>query len=231
MTELLRDLGEFIITPLFRWILLFLSIIISVIQYYNEPQRYSYAKSFEGLSYKWHLYIITVFICVTSVLTIIGFWASIPFTDALPDYWYFALLIILLAIVTLLTSIFRSLSMLKVSPLPISVVLVALEPMMLTLARVSDAMSLMDVIFAAVLSNITLSPFSGTPPLSQTDQLSPLAHESLTDPFQVHVSTAAMAVGTGISSNELKLSNPARIKFINLFMITICTPHKLISIA
>ena len=103
MTELLRDLGEFIITPLFRWILLFLSIIISVIQYYNEPQRYSYAKSFEGLSYKWHLYIITVFICVTSVLTIIGFWASIPFTDALPDYWYFALLIILLAIVTQIT--------------------------------------------------------------------------------------------------------------------------------
>ena len=103
MTELIRDLGEFIITPLFRWILLFLSIIISIIQYYNEPQRYSYAITFDGLSYKWHLYILTVFICITSVLTIIGFWASIPFTDLLPDYWYFALLIILLAIVTQIT--------------------------------------------------------------------------------------------------------------------------------
>ena len=69
MTELLRDLGEFIITPLFSWILLFLSIIISVIQYYNEPQRYSYATAFSGLSYKMHLYIIAIFICVTSVLT------------------------------------------------------------------------------------------------------------------------------------------------------------------
>lgn len=103
MTELLRDLGEFIITPLFRWILLFISIILSVLQYYNEPQRYSYAIAFTGLSYKWHLYIIAIFICITSVLTIVGFWSSIPFTDALPEYWYFALLIILLAITTQIT--------------------------------------------------------------------------------------------------------------------------------
>ena len=103
MTELLRDLGEFIITPFLRWLLLFVSIILSVLQYYNEPQRYSYATTFSGLSYKWHLYIIAIFICVTSVLTIVGFWASIPFTDALPDYWYFALLLILLAITTQIT--------------------------------------------------------------------------------------------------------------------------------
>ena len=103
MTELIRDLAEFIITPAFRWILLFLSIILSILQYYNEPQRYSYITAFSGLSYKWHLYIIIVFICVTSVLTIIGFWISIPFTNLLPEYWYFALLIILLAIVTQIT--------------------------------------------------------------------------------------------------------------------------------
>lgn len=103
MTELIRDLGEFIITPLFRWILIFISIIITLLQYYNEPQRYSYAKAFDGLSYKWHLYIISIFVCMTTVLTIIGFWASIPFTDLLPDYWYFALLIILLAIITQIT--------------------------------------------------------------------------------------------------------------------------------
>ena len=103
MTDLLRDLGEFIITPVFRWILLFISIIISLIQYYNEPQRYSYTTAFSGLSYKWHLYLIMVFICITSVLTIIGLWSSIPFTDILPEYWYFALLIILLAITTQIT--------------------------------------------------------------------------------------------------------------------------------
>lgn len=103
MSDLIRDLAEFLITPAFRWILLFLSIIISIVQYYNEPHRYSYVKAFSGLSYKWHLYIIIVFICVTSVLTIIGFWISIPFTNLLPEYWYFALLIILLAIVTQIT--------------------------------------------------------------------------------------------------------------------------------
>ena len=103
MNTLIRDLGEFIITPLFRWILIFLSIIITILQYYNEPQRYSYAKAFDGLSYKWHLYIIAVFICITTTLTILGFWASIPFTDKLPEYWYIGLLILYLAIITQIT--------------------------------------------------------------------------------------------------------------------------------
>jgi cobalamin synthase len=44
-----------------------------------------------------------VFTCITTVLAVIGFWISIPFTDALPEYWYLALLIILLAITTQIT--------------------------------------------------------------------------------------------------------------------------------
>ena len=103
MTELIRDLAEFIITPALRWILLFTAIILSLVQYYNEPYRYSYITAFSGLSYKWHIYILMVFTCITTVLTIIGFWISIPFTNFLPEYWYFALLIILLAIVTQIT--------------------------------------------------------------------------------------------------------------------------------
>lgn len=103
MTDLINSLGDFIITPLFRWILLFISISISVIQYYNEPQRYSYVKAFSGLSYKWHLYIIAVFGVIMFIFTIIQLWESIPFTDKLPEYWYIAILLILLGIITQIT--------------------------------------------------------------------------------------------------------------------------------
>jgi hypothetical protein len=53
----------------------------------------------------------------------------------------------------------------------------------------------------------------------------PSAHELLVEPSQVHVSAAAMAFGIGIRSSELKLRNPARIKFINLFILHQYPPH------
>lgn len=103
MSYLLRDLGEFIITPFSRWVLIFLSIILTILQYYNEPQRFSYKPGLIGLSYKWELYLIAIFICVTTTLTLLGFWISIPFTDILPEYWYLGFLVLYLAIITQIT--------------------------------------------------------------------------------------------------------------------------------
>jgi hypothetical protein len=103
MAEILSGLANFIITPFMRWILLFLGMFVTTLQYINEPQRYSFAKAFSGLSYKWHLFLIAIITCVTFTLTLVGLWITIPFTDKLPDYWYMYIFILYLAIITQIT--------------------------------------------------------------------------------------------------------------------------------
>lgn len=103
MNEIINSLAEFLVTPFIRWVLLFAGITITIIQYLNEPQRFSFEKSFEGLTYKWHLYAIAIFTCITTVLTIIGLWITIPFTDKLPDLWYIYLFVLYVAIITQIT--------------------------------------------------------------------------------------------------------------------------------
>ena len=100
---ILSELGDFIITPLFRWLTLLLTTILSVVQYLNEPQRFSYLKASYGVSYKWHLYGLAVFGGLSILLTTIGLWIQIPFTDKLPNYWYLYLYILYLAIITQIT--------------------------------------------------------------------------------------------------------------------------------
>lgn len=102
-SSILYALAEFITTPFLRWIFLLLGIIITILQYLNEPQRFSYYKSFDGLQYKWHLYLLAIFTCITTVLTVIGLWGTIPFTTMLPEYWYIYLFILYLVIMTQIT--------------------------------------------------------------------------------------------------------------------------------
>jgi hypothetical protein len=103
MHELLTSLSEFIITPIFRWIFLFLAIILNLLKYYNEPQRYSYKVAFDGLTYKWHLYIIAIISCISYILLAVFLWLSIPFTEYLPDNWIIYLFIICMGIITQIT--------------------------------------------------------------------------------------------------------------------------------
>lgn len=103
MNGLLNALAEFITAPILRWIFVFLSIIINLIKFLNEPQRYSYAVAFTGLSYKWHMYLIAVITAVSCCFMTMGLWLTIPFTKNLPDNWYMYLFIISLAIITQIT--------------------------------------------------------------------------------------------------------------------------------
>lgn len=100
MTGILHRIGEVLITPLFRWVTLLLTIVLGVIQYLNEPQRFSYSIAFTGLSYKWHLYFLAVYSGISTVLTVFSLWIQIPFTDSLPDYWYLYLFVLYLALIT-----------------------------------------------------------------------------------------------------------------------------------
>lgn len=100
MSQIIYSLAEFITTPLFRWIFLFLAIVLNLLKYYNEPQRFSYKIAFDGLTYRWHLYLIAVISCVSYCFMAVGLWLSVPFTSYLPDNWYIYLFILCMAIIT-----------------------------------------------------------------------------------------------------------------------------------
>ena len=90
--SIFNDLCEFLITPLSRWLLLLLGLFITILQYLNSPQRFSFRLAEFNITFKWYMYILCMFNLFTSSLTTIGQWSTIPFTDVLPDYWYVYLL-------------------------------------------------------------------------------------------------------------------------------------------
>jgi hypothetical protein len=103
MYGIFDSLSDFIVTPLLRWIFMGLAFFITILQFLNEPQRFSFKKAFSGLSYKWHLYIIAVLGCITFTLMLLGMWITIPFTDKLPDFWYIYVFVLYIAIITQIT--------------------------------------------------------------------------------------------------------------------------------
>lgn len=102
-SSILYALAEFITTPFLQWMFLLIGVIVTIIQYLNEPQRFSYYKALGGLEFKWHLYLLAIFTCITTVLTVIGLWGTIPFTTMLPEYWYIYLFVLYLVIITQIT--------------------------------------------------------------------------------------------------------------------------------
>jgi hypothetical protein len=104
MGGIIHELAEFLITPLFRWISILLTIILSILLYLNQPQRFSYKTHIGNISYKWQLYILAIFGAITTTFTIIGLWIQIPFTDNLPNYWYIYIFILYIAIITQITT-------------------------------------------------------------------------------------------------------------------------------
>lgn len=105
MNELLYAFADFITTPFLRWIMLALSIILNLLRYLNEPQRFSTYTAFTGLTYKWHMFILAILAFISYGLTALGLWIDIPFREyiPLPDYWYIYLFIIFIAIITQIT--------------------------------------------------------------------------------------------------------------------------------
>jgi len=101
--SIINELCEFLVTPMSRWLLLFLGLFVTILQYLNTPQRYSFRIAQFNITFKWYMYILCMFNLFTSSLTTIGQWSTIPFTDALPDYWYVYLFVLLFAIITQIT--------------------------------------------------------------------------------------------------------------------------------
>ena len=103
MLDIIVKIADFLITPSIRWFTFLFTLILSLIQYINQPQRFSYTLSFLGISYKWTLYLIAMYGGITSILLFFSLWIQIPFTINLPDYWYLYLFVLNLAIITQIT--------------------------------------------------------------------------------------------------------------------------------
>ena len=101
--SIVNGLCEFLITPLSRWLLLFIGLSITILQYLNSPQRFSFKIAEFGIPFKWYIYILCMINIFTSGLTTIGQWNTIPFTNNLPEYWYVYVFILLFAIITQIT--------------------------------------------------------------------------------------------------------------------------------
>ena len=103
MLDIILKIADFLILPSVRWFTFLFTLILSLLQYINQPQRFSYTLSFLGISYKWTLYLIAMYGGVTSILLFFSLWIQIPFTINLPDYWYLYLFVLNLAIITQIT--------------------------------------------------------------------------------------------------------------------------------
>jgi hypothetical protein len=83
----------------FRWILLGLTISITIFAYFQEPIKYSKKKTYMGLSNKINLFVL---ICITLFLyffNILGLEFTIPFSKNMPFMWYITLIIIIYSLI------------------------------------------------------------------------------------------------------------------------------------
>ena len=104
MLDIIAQIADFLIIPSVRWITYFTTLILSLLQYLNQPQRFSYTLSSLGISYKWTLYLIAIYGGVTSMLLLLSLWIQIPFTKNFPEYWYLYLFVLNLALITQITN-------------------------------------------------------------------------------------------------------------------------------
>jgi hypothetical protein len=98
--SLIKTFLDIFINPTFRWVILFITIILTIIAYLQEPIRYSYRKAFTGLKFNGYYFIlicITLFIYIFNLLSLEY---SIPLSKNMPYLWYLPLIIILYSIVT-----------------------------------------------------------------------------------------------------------------------------------
>lgn len=100
----LQTFTDIILNTNFRWIVLGITIILTIIAYIQEPIRFSKKKSPFGIGYKTHYFVlicITLFIYVFNVLTLEF---TVPFSKNMPYLWYVPLIIIAYSIILDITS-------------------------------------------------------------------------------------------------------------------------------
>ena len=98
-----KNIQDLLINPNFRWIVYFLVIILTIIAFIQEPIRYSADKAKSGLIWKYHYFVIFSITIFTYLLTFIGLWYTISFTDKFPYLWYVPFFILIYSILLQIT--------------------------------------------------------------------------------------------------------------------------------
>lgn len=83
-----------------RWLFYFAALVLTVLAFFQEPLRFSNYKGMSGLPYSWEIYIFAICNLVNYFLTLFGLWLTIPFIFGLPNYWFVALFVFLMALFT-----------------------------------------------------------------------------------------------------------------------------------
>ena len=98
-----KDFIDIFINPTFRWIILGITIILTVFAYLQEPIRFSGNKGFLGLKYRAHYFVLICFTLFLYFFNVLGLEFTIPFSKDMPFMWYIPLIIIIYAIITDIT--------------------------------------------------------------------------------------------------------------------------------
>jgi len=96
---LLKTFTTILINPILRWITLFITILLTIFAYIQEPIRFSGNYGSLGLKYKGQYFILS---CITLFLyffNLLGLEFTIPFSNNLPYLWYIPLIIIIYSII------------------------------------------------------------------------------------------------------------------------------------
>lgn len=96
ISELLDVSYIFFLSLGFKWFCMTTVIILNFFAYYQNPVRFS-------KSHKWIMYIIAMGAITLYLFSFISLWYQTPFTDKLPDGWYFIFVLLAFLIITEIT--------------------------------------------------------------------------------------------------------------------------------
>tara|TARA_B100000029_G_C17558870_1_gene952634 strand:- start:1112 stop:1780 length:669 start_codon:yes stop_codon:yes gene_type:complete len=94
---------ETFMNPKVRWVTFFCVMILNFVAYYQDPLRYSLSKKCIGIPCKWFDYIAGMGTFTMDVLTLLGLWYTIPFSDSMTNIWFIPIIIFGYAIISEIT--------------------------------------------------------------------------------------------------------------------------------
>jgi hypothetical protein len=101
--NLLNTFLPLFINPIFRWVLLAITIILTLFAYIQEPIRFSGRYGFTGLNYKIQYYVLFCITLFVYFFNLLSLEYTIPFSKNLPYLWYIPIIIICYSIITDIT--------------------------------------------------------------------------------------------------------------------------------
>ena len=102
MNNILKDIENVLLNNTLRWVLFLIVLILNFAAFIQDPIRLSKVDCL-GIPCKWFGYLAGMGTYTMDCLTFIGLWLTIPFTLALPEYWFIPFIIIGYAIITQIT--------------------------------------------------------------------------------------------------------------------------------